>query len=205
MAQFDKFFVLYEPTERPPVKTKGYEEVQNFYNHRKPEIEQPEIEQSDIVQNPYLEQVIPVVEPGTLKREEPEVKQSKVKQPDVVQFFMDRGLTENQSKGIYGNLMQESQLNTRAVSRDGHNSYGIAQWTNDRKDRLFQMYGENPTLQQQLEYLWWELNNTEKSALNSLLQTDTIEDATRVFMQKFERPHKDYARLDKRIQYATNI
>ncbi len=190
MTDFEKFFVLYEPTEMPPVKPKGYDEVQNLY------YKQETSEQPEVIQNPYLEDVLPVSPMG---------EQETSEQPEVIQFFMDKGLTENQARGIYGNLMQESQLNTSAVSRDGHQSYGIAQWTNDRKDRLFQMYGENPTLQQQLDYLWWELNNTEKSALNSLLQTDTVEDATRVFMDKFERPHKDYARLDKRIQYAINV
>ena len=39
------------------------------------------------------------------------------------------------------------------------------------------MYGPNPTARQQLDFLWWELNNT----------------------------HKDYANFSKRLKYANSI
>lgn len=80
----------------------------------------------------------------------------------IVNFFMNKGLTKNQAKGIYGNIMQESGGKHNIVSRDGHNSYGLAQWTGIRKARLFSKYGTNPTVNQQLEYLWSELNSTER-------------------------------------------
>lgn len=80
----------------------------------------------------------------------------------IVNFFMNKGLTKNQAKGIYGNIMQESGGKHNIVSKDGHNSYGLAQWTGTRKARLFSKYGTNPTVNQQLEYLWDELNNTER-------------------------------------------
>lgn len=123
----------------------------------------------------------------------------------IINYFLNKGLTENQARGIYGNLMQESGGNIKAVSRDGHNSYGLAQWTGSRKEKLFNTYGSNPTAKQQLDFLWWELNNTHKDALNSLRETTTISDATRVFMNEFERPHKDYANFSRRLKYATSI
>lgn len=123
----------------------------------------------------------------------------------IVNYFIKKGLTEVQARGIYGNIMQESGGNIRATSSDGHNSYGIAQWTGDRKRRLFSMYGTNPSLEQQLDYLWWELNNTESEALAALRNTSTIYDATKVFMNKFERPHKDYANFNRRLKYANSI
>lgn len=123
----------------------------------------------------------------------------------IVNYFIKKGLTEVQARGIYGNIMQESGGNIRATSSDGHNSYGIAQWTGDRKRRLFSMYGTNPNLEQQLDYLWWELNNTESKALAALRNTSTVYDATKVFMNKFERPHKDYANFSKRLKYANSI
>lgn len=123
----------------------------------------------------------------------------------IVNFFMNKGLTKNQAKGIYGNIMQESGGKHNIVSRDGHSSYGLAQWTGTRKARLFSKYGTNPTVNQQLEYLWSELNSTEKDALNALRNTSTVEDATKVFMQKFERPANWAANFKNRLKHANSV
>ena len=123
----------------------------------------------------------------------------------IINYFVNKGLTRIQAKGIYGNLMQESGGNIQAISSDGHDSYGLAQWTGPRKQKLFEMYGPNPTIEQQLDFLWWELNNTHKGALQSLKRTNSIADATRVFMNEFERPHKDYANFSRRLRFANSI
>ena len=123
----------------------------------------------------------------------------------IVNCFMNKGLTKNQAKGIYGNIMQESGGKHNIVSRDGHNSYGLAQWTGTRKARLFSKYGTNPTVNQQLEYLWDELNSTEKNALNALRNTTTVADATKVFMQKFERPANWAANFKNRLKHANSV
>lgn len=123
----------------------------------------------------------------------------------IINYFINKGLTRNQAKGIYGNIMQESYGDLTAVSKDGHNSYGLAQWTGERKQRLFNMFGTNPTAKQQLDFLWWELNNTHKGALEALKETTTVFDATKVFMNQFEKPHKDYANFNKRLRFANSI
>ena len=123
----------------------------------------------------------------------------------IINYFVNKGLTRIQAKGIYGNLMQESGGNIQAISSDGYNSYGLAQWTGPRKQKLFEMYGPNPTIEQQLDFLWWELNNTHKDALLSLKKTTTVSQATKVFMDKFERPHKNYANFNRRLKYANSI
>lgn len=123
----------------------------------------------------------------------------------IIDYFVNKGLTRTQAKGIYGNIMQESGGNIKAVSSDGNNSYGLAQWTGERKQRLFSMYGTNPNINQQLDFLWWELNNTHKDALLSLKKTTTVSQATKVFMDKFERPHKNYANFNRRLKYANSI
>ena len=123
----------------------------------------------------------------------------------IIDYFVDKGLTRTQAKGIYGNIMQESGGNIKAVSTDGNNSYGLAQWTGKRKQKLFSMYGTNPNINQQLDFLWWELNNTHKDALLSLKKTTTVSQATKVFMDKFERPHKNYANFNRRLKYANSI
>ena len=123
----------------------------------------------------------------------------------IINYFVNKGLTRIQAKGIYGNLMQESSGNIQAISSDGHDSYGLAQWTGPRKQKLFEMYGPNPTIEQQLDFLWWELNNTHKDALRALKQAKTVYDATKIFMDKFERPHKDYANFNRRLKYANSL
>ena len=123
----------------------------------------------------------------------------------IINYFVNKGLTRIQAKGIYGNLMQESGGNIQAISSDGYNSYGLAQWTGPRKQKLFEMYGPNPTIEQQLDFLWWELNNTHKDALRALKQAKTVYDATKIFMDKFERPHKDYANFNRRLKYANSL
>ena len=123
----------------------------------------------------------------------------------IVNFFMNKGLTKNQAKGIYGNIMQESGGKRNIVSGDGYDSYGLAQWTGPRKVRLFSKYGTKPTVKQQLEYIWYELNGTEKSALDALRNTTTVEDATKVFMQKYERPAARAANFKNRLKHANSV
>lgn len=143
---------------------------------------------------------------NTLEQDTQEISDDKTPTgSQIVNFFMNKELTKNQAKGIYGNIMQESGGKHNIVSRDGHNSYGLAQWTGTRKARLFSKYGTNPTVNQQLEYLWDELNSTEKSALNALKNTSTVADATKVFMQKFERPANWAANFKNRLKHANSV
>lgn len=143
---------------------------------------------------------------NTLEQDTQEVSDDRTPtSSQIVNFFMNKGLTRNQAKGIYGNIMQESGGKHNIVSRDGHNSYGLAQWTGTRKARLFSKYGTNPTVNQQLEYLWDELNSTEKGALDALKNTSTVADATKVFMQKFERPANWAANFKNRLKHANSV
>lgn len=121
----------------------------------------------------------------------------------VINFFTNKGLTENQARGILGNLLQESNGNPNAINKTS-GAYGIAQWLGDRKKNLFYRYDNAPTLDQQLEYIWEELNLNEKPALEKLLQTDTIAGATRVFANHYERAGKNEMNMNKRIQLAYN-
>lgn len=120
----------------------------------------------------------------------------------VIRYFTDKGLTRNQARGIYGNLMQESGgSHTATNSRSG--AYGLAQWLGSRKDKLLETYGSNPSERQQLDFIWHELNTTERKALDGLLDTETTSDATRVFATLFERAGKNEMNMNRRIKYAT--
>lgn len=90
----------------------------------------------------------------------------------AMQFFVNKGWKPHQAAGIVGNLMAESSLRTKAINpgdaSDGTDSVGIAQWNRERKTGLFQhakKLGKDVNdLDAQLDYVDWELNNTEKPA-----------------------------------------
>lgn len=120
---------------------------------------------------------------------------AKSRQKEAYDFFLEKGLTPAQASGIVGNLMQESYADLRTnVVGDKQlgpkgESYGIAQWRLDRKDNLFKVRPEDhDTLKGQLEFIWWELNNTEKKAFNKLIESKTPSEAAYNFGLRYERP-----------------
>ena len=119
----------------------------------------------------------------------------------ALNFFRNKGLSDAQARGIVGNLMQESRGNYTAINKFSK-AFGLAQWLGPRKERLIQKYGPNPTVQQQLEFIWEELNTTENKAFQKLLNTNTISDATKVFAKHFERAGNNEMNMNKRIKFA---
>lgn len=167
-----------------------------------------------LIPEPLISRVQDVVKPETNKfigwsydsiAQPTQEHSSESSSNDIVQFFINKGLTKAQAKGIYGNLMQESNGKLDILSRDGHNSYGLAQWTGPRKARLLSLYGNRPNKQQQLEFIWTELNSTHKNALKALQNSQTVEEATKVFMDKFEKPAAYAANFKARLRYANSI
>lgn len=203
MDNFKHLFSTFESTDTPPIITQDYQIVKQQYE----DFIYPTIKS----ESPKFEVQDPITYGSLLDQQEDstqgESTQEGLQSHDntIVNYFLNKGLTLNQAKGIYGNIMQESAGRLSIVSRDGYNSYGLAQWTGDRKDRLFRMYGTKPTLQNQLDFMWWELNNTEKKALKELKETKTVEDATRVFMKKYERPAVQYAAFNRRLNFARSV
>lgn len=124
----------------------------------------------------------------------------------AMEFFQSKGLSPYHAAGIVGNLLGESKLNHQAINPTSK-AFGIAQWLGDRKKKLFKKYGENPTFDQQLEFVWEELNSSEKSAFNKLLQTKSVEEATNSFMKHFERPsQREMAQsINNRIKFSRDL
>lgn len=123
-------------------------------------------------------------------------------------FVEEKGYSPEIALGIIGNLMQESHasLKTDALGFDGTGSFGIAQWLGPRKEKLKQVRPDDfHTLEGQLEFIDWELNNTEKRAASKLKEADSIEDAALIFSKYYERPHKDYAHNNKRVSFAKKL
>lgn len=124
----------------------------------------------------------------------------------AMDYFINKGLAKHHAQGIVANLLGESELNSKAVNPTSK-AYGIAQWLGNRKKRLFNKYGNNPTFEQQLDFLWDELQTTENSAFQALLQTKNAHEATNSFMKRFERPSsREMAQsIDKRLKFADSL
>jgi hypothetical protein len=118
------------------------------------------------------------------------VSKSETGRPEEAQaFFQSKGWTKEQAAGIVGNLVVESRLKTDAVG-DGGQAYGIAQWHPPRQAKFKEVYGKdirNSSFQEQLEFVNWELNNSEKAAGNALRKATTASEAATIVDKKYER------------------
>lgn len=122
---------------------------------------------------------------------------------DPLGYFIGQGWSPQAAAGIVGNLYGESGLNPAAVG-DGGKAYGIAQWHPDRQANFARVMGRSivgSTVEQQLQFVNWELNNTESKAGGLLRKASSVADATKTFMTAFERP-ANLSSLNKRISAA---
>lgn len=103
---------------------------------------------------------------------------AKNRQAQAMSFFQSKGLTKEQAAGLVGNFIRESgeNLGTTEVNKTS-GAYGIAQWLGDRKRALFKKYGSNPSFQDQLNYVWDELNSTHKTGLAKIKNSKTAAEA----------------------------
>lgn len=99
------------------------------------------------------------------------------------EFYKSKGLSDVAINGLIGVAMSESGLNYNIINQAekdaGLSGYGkgLFQWSDSRKTNLQRKYGENPTLEQQLEFSWEEMQ--ERPEFLRLLQSaKTIEEAT---------------------------
>ena len=113
------------------------------------------------------------------------------------------GWTPEQASGIVGNLVWESRLDTSVLGKaDDKGSRGIAQWHSGRLNTLQKRYGNKWTdLDNQLEFVNWELNNTHKKAGDKLRASRSVNDTGRVVSDDYEIP-KDKWNVNKKRQAA---
>jgi hypothetical protein len=113
----------------------------------------------------------------------------------VWNYLLEAGFTDEQAAGIMGNLQQEHGFQT---SGDG-----LAQWMGGRRARLMSM--SNPfSLKTQLDFLVKvELAGSYSHVRTALERCATVEAATRVFCDRYERPGIPV--MGKRIAYAHSI
>lgn len=117
-------------------------------------------------------------------------------------FFQAKGFTPAQAQGMTAGAYAESKLNPKAVNPTS-GAFGIGQWLGKRKAALFEQYGPNPTFEDQLSFMGWELNNTEHSAGAALRSAPNATAAMQTYVSRFMRPAAgaetigDFARGDR--------
>ena len=128
---------------------------------------------------------------------------------------------------ILGNFMQESQEEGQGISpaaiNDVSESYGIAQWNpgpkalrlqeltawaNDRRLRWeAREASDDEALLTQLQFFHWDFKTQRPGfyGYNDVIAADNVAVATKIFMDKYERPGASEAHLDNRIGNAKQI
>ncbi|HEY3808180.1 MAG TPA: phage tail tip lysozyme [Kofleriaceae bacterium] len=127
-------------------------------------------------------------------------------------YFVAKGLTADQSAGIVGNLMQESNVIATAVEYDGGPGRGIAQWSvggrwdTSSKDNVVWYAnangGDEWSLDTQLDFVWYELTSIGYG-YSTLEASTTVSAATIAFEDKYEICGN--CEQTQRIDYAEEV
>lgn len=108
-------------------------------------------------------------------------------------YFKSQGWSDEQTAGLVANLHAESGMRTN-VPGDGGISGGLAQWNHERRARFREMFGHDVlegTLEEQLQFVQWELTHTHKAAGDELRRQRTARGAGGVISKMYEAPKVD--------------
>jgi hypothetical protein len=105
-------------------------------------------------------------------------------------YFLQRGYSSMEAAAMVGNFDGESGMDP-TNSQTGGPGMGIAQWSaGARWSTYLSLYGAGnaDNLSTQLQFVDWELHNTETAALTALQSAQNLADATTGFMADYEAP-----------------
>lgn len=125
-------------------------------------------------------------------------------------YYRELGYTPNAAAAIVGNISVESNFKTDAVGdfRNGTpTAFGLAQWRGSRLVDFKNFTGKTPaqaSFTEHLAFIDHELNTKYTSARNAILNASSVEEATKEFMTRYEKPSSDpnVNHIDKRIAAA---
>lgn len=136
-------------------------------------------------------------------------------------YFRSKGYSSEQAAGIVGNLLHESNMrftnNNPGDGADGSDSIGIAQW-NDAYGRQTELLNWTasqgydhiteggrvyPELGGQLAFVTYELDKYPYYGNGSLRNATSVEEATRIFEEQYERPSP--GSYNSRLDYARQV
>jgi hypothetical protein len=108
----------------------------------------------------------------------------------AMQYFISQGWSHEQAAGIAASIKGESDFNPQLPGDRGL-AYGIAQWHPDRQANFQKVMGKpirESTFGEQLQFMQWELTNTEAPAGGRLRGAKTASEAGAAVSQFYERP-----------------
>lgn len=125
----------------------------------------------------------------------------------VYEGLVDRGLPPHVAKGMVMNFKDESGLKADIVEYEpnvhGTRGKGLYQLTGDRRDAYEAKFGDDYSIDNQLDWLMYELGNTEKRAYNKMIETSTAGEAGAAIVTHFLRPAKEHR--DSRVAKYLNL
>lgn len=131
---------------------------------------------------------------------------------DVYNRYQQDGLTDAEAAGMTGNIAQESDFNTGAVSSDGYGTRALIQWDGDRYARFGKWCednGRDPSdWRAQVDYSVEEMKTTEPDALRRMRERGddlTPEEAARIIREDYERPDPAQANDAHRMDVARRV
>lgn len=131
---------------------------------------------------------------------------------DVYNRYRQDGLTDAEAAGMTGNIAQESDFNTGAVSGDGHGTKALIQWDGDRYARFEKWCDDNgrdpSDWRAQVDYSVEEMKTMEPDALRRMRERGddlTPEEAARIIREDYERPDPAQANDAHRMDVARRV
>lgn len=139
----------------------------------------------------------------------------KVDEAYIIQGLTERGLPPHVAEGFAMNMADESGLDAGINERNplvegSRGGYGLYQLTGPRRKQYEEFARERGTdfsdPDAQLDFLVWELENTEKGAANAIFNTSNSGDAGAAIVNKFLRPAEEHrhARVSKYLGRDAN-
>ena len=131
---------------------------------------------------------------------------------DIVAGLERRGVPKVAAIALAGNSFVESKFDTSVnekapVIKGSRGGYGLMQWTGPRRKQLEAFAGSQKKplsdLDTQLDFLAWELANTEKDAAQKIYSARSVEDAAKAVSNNFLRPGIPH--LGRRVSAAMDI
>lgn len=125
-------------------------------------------------------------------------------------LLLQGGLSQENANGVIANLIQESGLDpTNDPRKHGRteNAYGLAQWGPARQADFAKIFGHDihsSTLEEQVAFILWELNNTRKKTGEALRGASSFQSGS-LFSSGFEAPANGLAEALKRGNLANDL
>lgn len=118
------------------------------------------------------------------------------------------GFTDAQAAGQVGSLLQENSTLDPTKANAASGNSGIAQWGKARKrdfEKTFHKRFEKSNFEDQVNFMLWELKNTETVADKRIRMAKTADQAAEIHAREYERPAAEEANIPRRQALARAV